>query len=72
MAESGNYQAPYTTVVYTNHIPLSDSSLGFLPNHAYQNTPRFNTYNQPEANDFGYETPPQFPFRPQPIDMMSA
>jgi hypothetical protein len=72
MAESGNYQASYTTVVYTNHIPLSDSSLGFLLNHAYQNTPRFNTYSQPEANDFGYETPPQFPFRPQPIDMMSA
>jgi hypothetical protein len=34
--------------------------------------PRFNTYDQPEAGGFGYETPPQFPFRAQPIDMMPA
>jgi hypothetical protein len=32
--------------------------------------PYFNTYGQPEANGFGFETPPQFPFRSQPIDMM--
>jgi hypothetical protein len=31
---SGNYQASYTTVAYTDHIPLASSSLGFLPNHA--------------------------------------
>jgi hypothetical protein len=30
---------------------------------------RFNAYDQPEADDFGYETPLQFPFRPQSIDM---
>jgi hypothetical protein len=29
--------------------------------------PRFNTYGQPEAHGFGFETPPQFPFRS--IDM---
>jgi hypothetical protein len=69
---NGNYQAPYTTVAYTNPIPLPGSSLGFLPNHNYQNAPRFNAYGQPKANGFGYETPPQFPFRPQPIDMMPA
>jgi hypothetical protein len=28
-----------------------------LLNHAYQKTPCFNTYGQPEADDFGYETP---------------
>jgi hypothetical protein len=43
--------------------------LGFLPNHAYQNTPYFNTYGQPEVGGFAFETPPQFPFRTQPIDM---
>jgi hypothetical protein len=58
----GNYHALYTTVAYTDPIPLPGSSLGFLPNHAYQNAPYFNTYGQPEADGFGYETPPQFPF----------
>jgi hypothetical protein len=69
---SSNFQAPYTTVAYTNPIPLSGSSLGFLSNHAYQNSPRFNAYGRPKASGFGYETPPQFLFRPQPIDMTSA
>jgi hypothetical protein len=32
----------------------------------------FNAYSQPEAGGFGYETSPQFPFRPQPIDMTSV
>jgi hypothetical protein len=41
---NGNYQVPYITVAYTDSIPLPGSSLGFLPNHAYQNTPRFNAY----------------------------
>jgi hypothetical protein len=31
--------------------------------------PRFNTYAQPEAGDFGFETLRQFPFMAQPIDM---
>jgi hypothetical protein len=31
--------------------------------------PRFNTYGQPEDDGFGFETLPQFPFRPQLIDM---
>jgi hypothetical protein len=69
---SGNYQAPYSTVAYTDLIPLLSSSLGFLPNHAYQNAPWFNAYDQPEVDGFGYETSPQFPFRPQPIDMTSV
>jgi hypothetical protein len=55
---SGNYQAPYTTVAYTDPIPLTSSSLGFLPNHIYQNLSHFNAYGQPEAGGFGYETPP--------------
>jgi hypothetical protein len=69
---SGNYHAPYTTIAYTNPIPLPDSSLGFLPNHTYQNPMHFNAYGQPKADGFGYEIPPQFPLRPQLIDMMSA
>jgi hypothetical protein len=61
---SSNFQAPYTTVAYTNPIPLPSSLLGFLPNYTYQTPPCFNAYGQLEANGFGYETPPQFPFRP--------
>jgi hypothetical protein len=67
-----NYQAPYSIVAYTDPIPLLDSLAGFLPNHTYHNAMRYNTYGQLENNDFGYRTPPQFPFRPQPIDMMPA
>jgi hypothetical protein len=67
---NGNFQAPYTTISYTDPIPLPDSLLGFLLNHTYQNASRFNAYGQSEAGGFGYETPLQFPFRPQPIDMM--
>jgi hypothetical protein len=67
---SGNYQAPYTTVAYTNPIPLPSSLLGFLLNHTYQNAPWFNAYGQPKTGSFGYETPPQFLFRPQSIEMM--
>jgi hypothetical protein len=69
---NGNYQAPYTALAYTDPIPLPGSLLGFLHNHAYQNMACFNTYNQPEARGFGYEIPPQFPFRLQPIDMTPA
>jgi hypothetical protein len=64
---SSNYQTPYT-----DSIPLPGNSLGFLPNHAYQNPPCFNAYGQPEVGGFGYETPPQFPFRSQLIDMTPA
>jgi hypothetical protein len=67
-----NYQAPYTTVAYTDPIPLAGSSVGFLLNSAYHNAMRYNTQGQPEFGGFDYETPPQFPFRPQPIDMMPA
>jgi hypothetical protein len=41
---SGNFQALYTTIAYTDPIPLPGSSLGFLLNHAYQTQPCFNAY----------------------------
>jgi hypothetical protein len=66
---SGNFQASYTSIAYTDLIPLPGSLLGFLPNHTYQTPPCFNAYGQLEANGFGYETPPQFLLRPQPVDM---
>jgi hypothetical protein len=53
---NGNYQAPYSTVAYTDPIPLLGSSVGFLPNHAYHNTTWYNTYCKLENNGFGYET----------------
>jgi hypothetical protein len=59
-------------MAYTVPIPLPGSSLGFLSNHVYQNPPFFNAYGQLEADDFGYETPPQFPFRSQLIDLTFA
>jgi hypothetical protein len=62
----------YTTVGYIDPIPLPGSSLCFLLNHTYQTPPCFNAYGQPEVGGFGYETPPQFPFRSQSVDMMLA
>jgi hypothetical protein len=69
---SNNFQASYTTVAYTDPILLPGSSLGFLPNHAYQTPPRFNAYGQPKTGGFGYETLPQFPFRPHSVDVTSS
>jgi hypothetical protein len=66
---NSKYQAPSSTIAYTNLIPLLGSSAGLLSNHAYHNAMQYNAYGQPENDDFGYETPLQFPFRPQPIDM---
>jgi hypothetical protein len=60
---------PYTTIAYAHPIPLPGGSLGFLPNHASQILPRFTAYGQLKASGFGYETPLQFTFKPQPIDM---
>jgi hypothetical protein len=54
---NSNYQVPYSTVAYTDPIPLLGSSLGFLPNHAYQSMPCFTAYGQSEVSGFGYETP---------------
>jgi hypothetical protein len=51
---------------------IPGSSLGFIPNHTYQTPPHLNAYSQPKTGGFGYKTPPQFSFRPQPIDMMPA
>jgi hypothetical protein len=67
---SSNFQDMYTTIAYTDPIPLPGSALGFLRNHAYQTPPCFNAYGQPKADGFGYGTPPQFPFIPHPVDMM--
>jgi hypothetical protein len=69
---NGNYQISYTTIAYTDTIPLPGSLLGFLPNNAYQNESCFNAYGQAEASVFGYETKPQFPFRTHPVDMTPA
>jgi hypothetical protein len=69
---NGTYQVLYSTVAYTDPIPLPGSSAGILPNHTYHNTPWYNAYNQLENDDFGYEIPPQFPFIPQSIDMTPA
>jgi hypothetical protein len=55
---NGKFQALYTTVAYTDHIPLPSSSLGFLPNHTHQLPPHFNAYGRPKTDGFGYETPP--------------
>jgi hypothetical protein len=55
----GNYPAPYT-----DPIPLPGSSAGFLPNSTYHNAMWHNTLGQPKFGGFGYEAPPQFPFRP--------
>jgi hypothetical protein len=58
----------YTTVAYTDPIPLPDSSLDFLHNHAFQILPCLNAYSQLKASGFGYESSLQFPFRSQPVD----
>jgi hypothetical protein len=55
---SCNFQDLYTTIAYTDPIPLPGCSLAFLPNQAYQTPPHLNAYDQPEASGFGYETPP--------------
>jgi hypothetical protein len=39
-----NYQDTYSTIAYTDHIQLPDSSAGFFSNHAYHNVTRYNTY----------------------------
>jgi hypothetical protein len=66
---NGNYQASYTTVAYTDPISLPGSSAGFLPKFAYHNTMWHNMLGQPKFSGFGYETPPQFSFSLQLIDM---
>jgi hypothetical protein len=63
-----NYQAPYTTVAYTDLIPLPNTSAGFWLNYANNNMMRYNTYNLLKHGDFGYETLPQFSFRSQLIE----
>jgi hypothetical protein len=69
---NGNYQALYSTIAYTDPIPLPGSSTRFLLNYAYNNATWYNTYGPSEHTDFGYETLSQFPFRPQPVEMTPA
>jgi hypothetical protein len=69
---NNNYQATYTIVAYIDPISLPDSSAGFLLNYAYNNVTQYNTHSPPEYNGFGYETPLQFSFRPQPVEMTPA
>jgi hypothetical protein len=69
---NGSYQALYTTVAYTDPIPLPGSSAGFLPNYAYNNVTWYNTYDPLEHGGFGYKTSPQLPFRSQSVEMMPA
>jgi hypothetical protein len=64
-----NNEASYSIVAYTGPISLPGRSAGFLMNHAYHNVMRYNTYDQLENDGVGYETPPQFPFGAQLIDM---
>jgi hypothetical protein len=61
---NNNYQALYSTIAYTNPIPLPSSSAGFLVNYVYNNAMRNNTHGPLEHGDFDYETPSQFLFRP--------
>jgi hypothetical protein len=49
--------------------PITSSLLGFLPNRTYQMPSCFDAYGQPKISGFGFETLPQFSFRPQLIDM---
>jgi hypothetical protein len=67
-----NYQALYTTVAYANPIPLPGSLARFWPNYANNNMTQYNNYGPPEHDGFGYETPSQFPFRPQSVEMMPS
>jgi hypothetical protein len=59
---SDNYQTPYTTVAYTDPIALLGGSTGRWANYTNKNTMWYPIY----------ETPPQFPFRPQPVEITLA
>jgi hypothetical protein len=69
---NGNYQAPYITIAYTNPIPLPGSLARLWPSYANNNTMWYNTHDSPEHSGFAYKTPPQFSFRPQPVELMPA
>jgi hypothetical protein len=60
---NASYQAPYTTIAYTDPIPLPGSLLGFLPNHTYQTLPHFNAYGQSEGGGLVMK-----PHRNSPLD----
>jgi hypothetical protein len=64
---NGYYQASYTTVAYTDLIPLPDGSIGLWPKYTNNNTMQYNTYDPLEHGDCGYETPSQFLFIPHQL-----
>jgi hypothetical protein len=68
-----NYQASYTTVAYTNPIPLpiglARTWLNYA-NHTTNNTMQFPTFVPLDRDGYSYETLLQFPFRSQPVEMM--
>jgi hypothetical protein len=43
-----NYQAPYTTIPYTDLIPLPDSSTGPWPNYTNNHMMWYTTYDPPD------------------------
>jgi hypothetical protein len=67
-----NYKALYTTIAYTDPIPLPDNLAERWPNYVNNNTMRYAIYDPLDHSGYGYETPPQFPFRPLSIGMTSA
>jgi hypothetical protein len=70
-----NYQALYTTVAYTDPTPLPGDLAepwSNYTNHTTNNMMWFPTYGPRDHDSHGYETPPQFPFRPQPVEMTPA
>jgi hypothetical protein len=67
-----NYHVLYTTVAYTEPIPLPDGSVGPWLNDTNNNTMWYNTHGMSENRVYGYETLPQFSFRPQPDEMTPA
>jgi hypothetical protein len=69
---NSNYQALYTTIAYTDPIPLPSGSARHLPNYPNNNTMRYATHGPPDHGGYSYETPPQFLIRPQLIEMMPA
>jgi hypothetical protein len=51
---NSNYQVLYTTVVYTDPIPLPDSSARPWPNYANNNTMWYTAYGQMDHSGYGY------------------
>jgi hypothetical protein len=68
---NGNYQASYTTVAYTDPIPLPYGSVARWSNYTNNNTIWYTTYDPPDHDGYCYGTHCNF-FRPRPVEMMPA